>query len=78
MLDSWGAKYNGDAAPGGFTILFYPDRKYMQLCRYPEDAADIILGKIARLPRDEEPKTPPHVVTFPAESEVDEATEDVA
>lgn len=28
-------------------------------------------------PRDEESKTPPHVVTFPAESEV-EATEDVA
>lgn len=49
LFDSFGKRWVGDAQPGGFTLLMYPDRKLMQLCRYPELAADIILGKIARL-----------------------------
>ena len=75
VLDSWGSQWGGDAAPGGFTILFYPDTKRMQLCRYPEDAADIILGKIARLPKDSEPQVIDAAARFraaPDESEVDE------
>lgn len=80
LYDSWGAKYNGDAAPGGFTILFYPNEKKMQLCRYPEDAADIILGKIARLPNDREGGVIDASARFHPddESEVDESTEKVA
>lgn len=49
LLDGFSKRWIGDAQPAGYTILLYPDRKHMQLCRYPEDAQDIIMGKIARL-----------------------------
>lgn len=53
--DGFRKRWVGDPQPGGFTLLMYPDRKLMQLCRYPDLAADIILGKIARLPKESEP-----------------------
>jgi len=49
LFDGFSKRWVGDPQPGGFTLLMYPNRKHMTLCRYPEDAADIILGKIARL-----------------------------
>lgn len=49
LMDGFSKRWNGDAQPGGFTVLLYPDKKFMQLCRYPEVAQDILMGKIARL-----------------------------
>ena len=70
--DGFRKRWVGDPQPGGFTLLMYPDRKLMQLCRYPDLAADIILGKIARMPPDREAK----VIPFTKDTE--EAAEDAA
>jgi hypothetical protein len=47
LRDGYAKRWYGDPQPGGFTLLMYPDRKHMQLCRYPDDARDVILGRIA-------------------------------
>lgn len=74
LLDGFRKRWVGDPQPGGFTLLMYPDRKLMQLCRYPDLAADIILGKIARLPKDSEPK----VIPLHPIREKDKAADDAA
>lgn len=72
--DRFGKQWNGDPHPGGHTVLFHPDTHHMQHCSTPEDAADILLGKIARLPKEREPK----VVPFRSDDELDEDEEQAA
>jgi hypothetical protein len=48
LNDGFAKRWIGDPQPGGFTLLMYPDRKFMQLVRYPEIAQSILLGEIAR------------------------------
>lgn len=48
LYDKFRQLWGDDAHPGGITVLLYPDRKFVQPCRYPDIAQDILLGKIAR------------------------------